>query len=280
MMDSMNQIRKDAPLPLFLTLTYPGCFPHDSKTWKRDLDVFWKRVTRVYPGASAEWKLEPQKRGAPHYHLLVYGIPYGRKVIEFLSVIWYEVVGSGDKRHLWAGTRLEWIRSRRGIKSYAGKRYMGKELSSDHLQRLSESVRGWAKPGRFWGVLGRVNLPVGDRVVSEVRLSAGGAEVVRAARNIYFRNAGRRVFRSARSITVYCDADSFMKMLPASNERCPGQELKWGCEYSREYIRCFGVERFLGRELTESELIELGRAEFPSAYLLSVIRGEGVLCSM
>lgn len=59
-------------LPLFVTLTHPG------KDWegyaeemKRHLDNFHRWLSYRHPEASAFWRLEMQKRGAPHFHLLV-----------------------------------------------------------------------------------------------------------------------------------------------------------------------------------------------------------------
>lgn len=138
--------------PLFVTLTYPGAFVADSATWKNDLERFYKRLARKFPGSSFIWKLEPQKRGAPHFHLMVWGVGY-LPLLRWISRAWYQVVGSGDEKHLHAGTSVEEVRSWRGVMSYASK-YMGKIFDSPMMSEL-----GWDNPGRFWGVKGRENLP-------------------------------------------------------------------------------------------------------------------------
>lgn len=135
--------------PIFVTLTYPGEWPKDPKRWKRDFDVWAKRLLRRHPQCCAIWKLEPQERGAPHFHLLVFGVPHLDKA--WLSSSWYEVVGSGDVRHLRAGTRVESIRSWRGVMSYASK-YTAKVVD--------EMPEGWQEVGRMWGIIGRKNLPI------------------------------------------------------------------------------------------------------------------------
>lgn len=144
-----------AMLPVFVTLTYPGEWPRDPKVWKADLAKFRRRLLRRFPLIGAIWKLEPQKRAAPHYHMLVW-MP-GLSPFEVCTLLrawvpsaWYECVASGDKRHLRAGTRVEEIRSFRGLMFYASK-YLGKpvEVESD----------AWGRPGRFWGVIGRTNVP-------------------------------------------------------------------------------------------------------------------------
>jgi len=148
LMNLCARIRRDAPA-LFVTLTYPHTWPADPKVWKRDLDAFGKWLRRQFPGCSAIWKLEPQQRGAPHYHLLVWGIPYLHHTL--LARRWFEIVGSDDTAHQAAGTRVEAVRSRNGVMRYASKLYMGKDFAMPP---------GWEKVGRFWGAIGRADLPV------------------------------------------------------------------------------------------------------------------------
>lgn len=134
-------------LPLFITLTYPAEYPNETATCKRHLDSFCKRLIRSYPHAAIVWKMEYQKRGAPHFHLLVWNVYHIRH--REVSRHWYEVVGSEDKKHLAAGTRVERVKSWHGVTYYAAK-YLGK---------VGEAIPG-TKPGRFWGVYGRAYLPI------------------------------------------------------------------------------------------------------------------------
>lgn len=136
-------------MPIFLTLTYPKVWPADPKIWKKHLDTWVKRLKRRYSTTSAIWKLEPQKRGAPHYHLIVFNVPHISK--HWLAESWFEVVGSGDDKHLRAGTRVESIRTWRGCMSYASK-YTAKVIE--------ELPEGWEQVGRMWGIIGRKNLPI------------------------------------------------------------------------------------------------------------------------
>lgn len=149
LMQTIAKTKKSA-LPVFITLTYPGEWSKDAKRWKRDLRVFWMRLERRFPHISAVWKLEFQKRGAPHYHLLVWGAEYAPLLLQ-VGRLWYEVVGSGDERHLLAGTRVEKVRDWRGVMSYASK-YLGKlEVSTSEV-------------GRFWGVMNSEFIPWADLV--------------------------------------------------------------------------------------------------------------------
>jgi hypothetical protein len=134
---------------LFVTLTYPRAWPGSWPVWKRQLDTLLKRLRRKFPAFGAVWKLEPQRRGAPHFHLLVVGVPFIAKA--WLSRSWYEVVKSGDARHLAAGTQVQLARSHRGVVSYAAK-YTAKR--QDLPPDWQEGV------GRFWGVSARPNLGI------------------------------------------------------------------------------------------------------------------------
>jgi hypothetical protein len=142
----LAMLRRDS-LPVFVTLTYPRVWNDDYRQWKRNLHAFAEWLRRWSNGrASAVWKLELQDRSAPHFHLLVYGVPF--IPYQLLARVWYRIVGSGDVNHLMAGTSVEAIRSRRGVMSYASKRYMGKEWDSERSL------------GRCWGVLNRSALPL------------------------------------------------------------------------------------------------------------------------
>lgn len=73
MLKKLNKVDfQSGKKPLFVTLTYPGIYPTKRERYKRDLDVFLKRMKREFGEVAYMWRLESQKRGAPHYHLIVY----------------------------------------------------------------------------------------------------------------------------------------------------------------------------------------------------------------
>ena len=133
------------------TLTYPGEFPGDGRTVKRHLDAFVKRAFR-YIDADGDWALQPrsifwflefQQRGAPHFHLFL-NFPIPRQIV---AQWWFEIVTSGDERHLLAGTRIEALyHGRYGTISYATK-YAAK------LEQ-KEVPPNFVNCGRFWGIYG------------------------------------------------------------------------------------------------------------------------------
>jgi len=136
LLSRLAMVNKKAGLPVFITLTYPAEFPKDRKIYKAHLEKFIKRIVYRFPKVAGFWRLEFQERGAPHYHLLVWGMnTHYRKLV---SKLWYEVVGSGDEKHLRAGTQVARVRSWRGVMFYAGK-YMAKMDKTEF------------ETGRVWG---------------------------------------------------------------------------------------------------------------------------------
>jgi hypothetical protein len=146
-------------LTAFVTLTFPKEYPSPAES-KVILHKFRKRVQREF-NVSAVWKMEPQRRGAPHYHLLMTfwdhlrgeslwdgeaecSIPF--RVLR----MWVEAVGSEDRKHRryhliehWAEC-FQWIESPKSIIRYLSK-YVGKQ----------EESPDWVWPGRWWGMWGR-----------------------------------------------------------------------------------------------------------------------------
>ena len=120
-----------------ITLTYPREFSSDGKEVKHHLELMreWFR----YRGVSAFWFLEFQARGAPHFHLFTDNPVEAKE----LSRKWYEVVGSGDEKHLRAGTQIQRIRKPHAIAAYAAKYATKKEQK--------EVPQGYSNVGRFWG---------------------------------------------------------------------------------------------------------------------------------
>lgn len=137
-------------LPLFYTLTYPNEYSDDPEQWKRDLNTFIKRLERLYPDLCGIWRLEPQIREAPHFSGFLWGCDElstmeGKKLF---SKMWFEVVGSGDEKHLRAGTGIEKPDDVNGLIFYLSK-YLSKSEKGGVPQEFKYPV------GRYWGVFHR-----------------------------------------------------------------------------------------------------------------------------
>ena len=93
------------------------------------MKAFQKRLQTKYGVFAAFWRMGIQKRGAFHFHLLLF-VPrsFGsvRELRSFISSAWYEVCGKVSEGHLRVGIRVEQIRKWRKATSYA-ERYLAKE---------------------------------------------------------------------------------------------------------------------------------------------------------
>jgi len=141
----------DAQYSIMGTLTYPAEFPHSGRVVKAHFRAFVERCRRYHErDGHADWSifwfLEFQSRGAPHFHFFTnYEIPH-----DLLALWWYDIVSSGDQRHLLAGTRIEYIRTgRSGTLSYASK----------YAAKVEQKAvpAGFEDVGRFWGAVGSVS---------------------------------------------------------------------------------------------------------------------------
>ena len=166
----------------FVTLTYPAEYPRDGRVVKRHLKALRKRMGRGFGDElRAVWAMEFQKRGAPHFMLLVNCFVPAK----LLAKWWYEVVGSGDERHLRAGVQAEAPKG--DLRAYFLKRYMAKgdqKAVPDDYQH----------PGRMWGTWGKLG-----KVELEVELSeAVGVKVKRVLRRSVEQRSGRRLPKHVR----------------------------------------------------------------------------------
>ncbi|MCX6972258.1 MAG: hypothetical protein NTV93_19195 [Verrucomicrobia bacterium] len=153
-----------------VTLTYPAKFPCSGPLTKKHLKLFKKRLQHRWPGVRGVWFLEFQRRGAPHYHVLLslklwdlgplvektrrhnkLGVRKFRTcdlVQDLLSRWWYEIVNSGDAKHLRAGVAVEVIEEEAGALKYAAC-----HAAKPHQKTVPPD---FADVGRFWGVVGDV----------------------------------------------------------------------------------------------------------------------------
>lgn len=153
-----------------VTLTYPGDWltvAPDGEAVKRHLQMLKERWSREWGKPMALWKMEFQKRGAPHFHLLCplmtrQHAADGRPFRQWLSETWAEVVAHPDPgeyaRHVAAGTRID---VKEGLKCKDPKRvaiYFSKHglFRSKEYQNQppAEWVEAGKSCGRFWGVWG------------------------------------------------------------------------------------------------------------------------------
>ena len=69
-------------LPLFLSLTWHHDYNFDRASIKLFLRNYLKRLIRLLPPFDYIWKFEYQKRGAPHFHIIIF--PHDKKIFSIL----------------------------------------------------------------------------------------------------------------------------------------------------------------------------------------------------
>lgn len=145
--------------PAMVTLTLPGDWERlvpGPPAMVRYMAAFRRRWERAIGPTYAVWKLEFQRRGAPHIHLLM-ACPQsvGDVVfVKWLSRVWYDVVGSGDDRHLKAGTGVDWREPQRMRDGRAIAVYFARYAAPGQAKSYQHIVPGlWRDAGRFrwWG---------------------------------------------------------------------------------------------------------------------------------
>jgi len=120
--------------------------------------------------------------------------------LDWASLAWYHVVGSGNVDHLTAGVRVERVKSWGGVMSYCAK-YMAK-ADAGFLSEVSF--------GRSWGIFNRKAMPWSKIV--EVPLDCEtGVRLRRVARRYLERRFGRRV-HAPYGVTLYCDVQNFRRL--------------------------------------------------------------------
>lgn len=193
LLEKLARLEHDPSSVSFVTLTYPQQFPTPQRA-KQHLRAWLKRLQVRFPDVAAVWRLELQQRGAPHFHLIIFGASWIDK--RWIQKSWSEVIG-------WAGvpvfTRIERLRSWRGVMSYASK-YIAKVSDVADAPRFATEVPDvqagdwgavtvltgravgfnslpylaarWDFVGRWWGVFNEAGLPYADK--STVVVPFGG----------------------------------------------------------------------------------------------------------
>lgn len=168
----LSRLDPDGCQSKFLTLTYSGVPAHDRA--KRDLQTFIKRLRRRFPQMSAFWRAELQKRGAAHFHLIIFNM--GWIFQRILRAMWMAVTGE-DK----SGVFIKQLHGKRQVMYYVSK-YVAKiekagvPVTDDTLLVKGSYLTATPKwEGRHWGVINRENLPfAAHNVVSFASDSVAG----------------------------------------------------------------------------------------------------------
>ncbi|MDO3333390.1 rolling circle replication-associated protein [Mycobacteroides abscessus] len=160
-------------IPAMVTLTYPGDWETvapDGAAVKRHMTLWRKRFRREY-GEQVRyiWKMEFQRRGAPHVHLWMAPPNFtgksGLSFADWLSKAWAGIVDHPDaeqkSQHVLAGTGIDILAGLRAADPKRLSIYFTKHSSpNSHGNKEYQHVVPplWRQPGRgpgrFWGVYG------------------------------------------------------------------------------------------------------------------------------
>lgn len=128
----------------FLTLTYPDEFPTDPKIYKANLKEFHRKFEVEWPGVQGVWRLEFQKRGAPHYHIMFLDWrPDDSGTIEWL---WKSTCHTWDMAHELLGVNYELVVDQNQQRLIA--HYMAKYIAKVDQTEVKNAT---VKCGRWWG---------------------------------------------------------------------------------------------------------------------------------
>jgi len=169
LVSKLNKSKVDPKTVLFITLTSPSVGWRDvsGEEWKTRLNNFLTQLRQKFGTDShfcGIWRLEFQKRGSPHFHLVTYNIPYIDH--QWVSEKWNKIccvrLGFKEKmKHLKAGTQVEIGRDWGSVKDYFSKTmsYVCKDENWKHQSNKDKGLLDWMKGfGRHWGVIRRDNL--------------------------------------------------------------------------------------------------------------------------
>lgn len=179
----------------FLTLTFSG-FPTPDKA-KVIFQTFLKRLHRKYPRASAVWRVEMQKRGSPHFHLIIFNMPYTKqptlqkwweqcthepestlknyKRCEVLCTVRNVFKGAFRKYVKRSRVWIQRLQNHKQVMYYVSK-YVAKTVRRSEITLLDNGSyltepfdieKIWK--GRHWGIFNKKDLPMAKREVAIVR---------------------------------------------------------------------------------------------------------------
>lgn len=172
-------------VPAMITLTYPGDWETvapSGRVVKNHLRALQQRWRRAWgENLVGVWKLEFQRRGAPHIHVFTVP-PHGRagelrrvtrvrrrsavgdglQFREWLSAVWADIVAHPDpeqrRRHLAAGTGVDYAEGMRASDPRRLAVYFTKHGTYRDKEYQHEVPELWRRPGhgpgRFWGYWG------------------------------------------------------------------------------------------------------------------------------
>jgi len=130
--------------PYFLTLTYHHGHERDGHSASVDRNLFLTNLRQQYPGCQYIWRIEPQRRGAPHFHVIVW-FQIAQSDVElqdftaYINRTWHRIADPNSAAHEKHGVRVDRASSYR--KAFI---YLTKYTAKD------DDKSDWNYQGRRW----------------------------------------------------------------------------------------------------------------------------------
>lgn len=139
----------------FITLTFSEEI--DNVSAKKVLKRFIMRIRRRHPQASAVWRMEYQSRGAIHFHLLAFNLPFWKQ--QDLQATWEHCTGE-----VTSIVDIRLVNGARSVMAYVSK-YIAKRDDGGASTSLDDGSYQHAArddmSGRYWGWINKNSLPLG-----------------------------------------------------------------------------------------------------------------------
>lgn len=163
--------------PKFISLTYRHRV--DVEQAKANLRSLFERFRRRWPESSGYWRMELQKRGVYHFHLIMFGLPWLPHVV--LQGMWEEIIGWDLQREgCHVQVNIKGIQSVKMLTSYVAK-YAAKLGDSEPLLDNASYLHA----GRWWGKFNRACLPYAPAQRMLIPIGRWFFGVRRLAKKIY-----------------------------------------------------------------------------------------------
>jgi len=185
MIDLCARLDVEGTSAKFLTLTFSG-YPTPRQA-KVIFTKFLKRIARKAPQASSVWRAEMQKRGSPHFHLIIFNIGYIKQreyqrmweactgetkpaqsyrrvtIVRFSSLL----MRSSWRRYVKRSrVDIRKLKNHKMVMYYVSK-YCAKKPLLDNGSYLTDFEKEWT--GRHWGIHNRKCLPIAKREIAIIR---------------------------------------------------------------------------------------------------------------
>lgn len=241
LMRFLARVRLKGVRATFITLTFKG-YPSNAEA-KRCLHAFVNQMYRTFPQASAVWRMEYQKKGRIHFHLLCFDLPFWK---------WEEILETWKRitRQDVARIDVRLVRSRRGVQSYVSK-YIAKVTKESKKPFLVyppylHGMRKWTK-GRFWGYHNKKHLPLGQKVTGVMTVAKEIKRLSNAAWNII----GDKMRYGSVSFNLFSDHAEKLARMNIEVGGLYMDEFSWArCFTERDYANF----EYMDRHFSEAEL--------------------------